>query len=212
MNQHEYNRPTLIQPLTMKKFTLALFFPLFIASCGGNTETQTTTELTEDHSQHQAAAAEKPAKSKSPKKTAMAIVDGNHIHIDYSSPSVRGRQIFGGLVAFGEVWATGAHKATWIQLDKPVKIRDKVVPAGKYGLFTIPGKQEWTVILNSVWDMHLADDYDASKDVIRISCTPETLENSVESLTYTVEKVASQTTEIAIAWDKTKIKFVLKNS
>uniref|UniRef100_UPI004047B601 DUF2911 domain-containing protein n=1 Tax=Algoriphagus sp. TaxID=1872435 RepID=UPI004047B601 len=162
--------------------------------------------------QHQAATAEKPAKSKSPKKTAMAIVDGNHIHINYSSPSVRGRQIFGGLVAFGEVWATGAHKATWIQLDKPVKIGDKVVPAGKYGLFTIPGEQEWTVILNSVWDMHLADDYDASKDVIRISCTPETLENSVESLTYTVEKVASQTTEIGIAWDKTKIKFVLKSS
>ena len=196
----------------MKKFTFALLLPLFIASCGGNTEKQTTTEPTEDHSQHQAAAAEKPAKSKSPKKTAMAIVDGNHIHIDYSSPSVRGRQIFGGLVAYGEVWSTGAHKATWIQLDKPVKIGDKVVPAGKYGLFTIPGKQEWTVILNSVWDMHLADDYDASKDVIRISCTPETLENSVESLTYTVEKIASQTTEIAIAWDKTKIKFVLKNS
>ena len=60
----------------------------------------------------------------------MAIVDGNHIHINYSSPSVRGRQIFDGLVAFGEVWATGAHKATWIQLDKPVKIGDKVVPAG----------------------------------------------------------------------------------
>lgn len=196
----------------MKKFTFALLLPLFIASCGENKEKQTTTAPTEDHSQHQAAATEKPAKSKSPKKTAMAIVDGNHIHIDYSSPSVRGRQIFGGLVAFGEVWATGAHKATWIQLDKPVKIGDKVVPAGKYGLFTIPGEQEWTVILNSVWDMHLADDYDASKDVIRISCTPETLENSVESLTYTVEKVATQTTEIAIAWDKTKIKFVLKNS
>jgi hypothetical protein len=196
----------------MKKFTFALLLPLFIASCGENKEKQTTTAPTEDHSQHQAAATEKPAKSKSPKKTAMAIVDGNHIHIDYSSPSVRGRQIFGGLVAFGEVWATGAHKATWIQLDKPVKIGDKLVPAGKYGLFTIPGEQEWTVILNSVWDMHLADDYDASKDVIRISCTPETLENSVESLTYTVEKVATQTTEIAIAWDKTKIKFVLKNS
>jgi flagellar capping protein FliD len=60
--------------------------------------------------------------------------------------------------------------------------------------------------------MHLADDYDASKDMIRISCTSETLENSVESLTYTVEKVASQTTEIGIAWDKTKIKFVLKSS
>lgn len=198
----------------MKKFAYILLLSLFFASCGGNAEKQTTTAPIEDHSQHQAAAAaaEKPAASKSPKKVAMSVVDGNHIHIDYSSPSVRGRQIFGGLVAFGEVWATGAHKATWIELDKPVKIGDKVIPAGKYGLFTIPGEQEWTVILNAVWDMHLADDYDASKDVIRITCTPETLENSVESLTYTVEKIASQTTEIALAWDKTKIKFVLKNS
>ena len=60
--------------------------------------------------------------------------------------------------------------------------------------------------------MHLADDYDASKDVIRITCTPETLDSSVESLTYQVQKIASQTTEIAISWDKTKIKFVVKNS
>ena len=142
----------------------------------------------------------------------MEIVDGNHIHIDYSSPSVRGRQIFGGLVAYGEVWATGAHKATWIQFDKSVKIGEKIIPSGKYGLFTIPGEKEWTIIINQVWDMHLADDYDATKDVIRITCTPETLDSTVESLTYQVQKIASQTTEIAIAWDKTKIKFVVKNS
>jgi hypothetical protein len=195
----------------MKKITYALLVSIFFASCGGNKENQTTAVQTEDHSQHQAAP-EKPAASKSPKKTAMEIVDGNHIHIDYSSPSVRGRQIFGGLVAYGEVWATGAHKATWIQFDKPVKIGDQTIPAGKYGLFTIPGEKEWTVIINQVWDMHLADDYDASKDVVRFTCTPETLETTVESLTYQVEKIASQTTQISISWDKTKIKFVVKNS
>jgi hypothetical protein len=195
----------------MKKIAFIFLVSIFFASCGGNTENQTTAVPTEDHSQHQAAS-EKPTASKSPKKTAMEIVDGNHIHIDYSSPSVRGRQIFGGLVAYGEVWATGAHKATWIQFDKPVTIGDQKIPAGKYGLFTIPGKQEWTVILNSVWDMHLADDYDSSKDVIRITCSPETLENTVESLTYSVQKIASQTTEITMAWDKTKVKFVVKNS
>ncbi|MFZ9187472.1 MAG: DUF2911 domain-containing protein [Algoriphagus sp.] len=195
----------------MNKFSLALIVSISLASCGGKMEQQTAASQAEDHSQHQMAT-EKPAASKSPKKTAMEIVDGNHIHIDYSSPSVRGRQIFGGLVAYGEVWATGAHKATWIQFDKPVTIGDQKIPAGKYGLFTIPGKQEWTVILNSVWDMHLADDYDPNKDVIRITCSPETLENTVESLTYSVQKIASQTTEISMAWDKTKIKFVVTNS
>ena len=195
----------------MNKISLALIVSIFLASCGGNKEQQTAATQAEDHSQHQVAT-EKPAASKSPKKTAMEIVDGNHFHIEYSSPSVRGRQIFGGLVAFGEVWVTGAHKATWIQFDKPVKIGNQNIPAGKYGLFTIPGEQEWTVILNAVWDMHLADDYNANKDVIRFTCTPETLENTVESLTYSVQKIASQTTEISMAWDKTKIKFVLKNN
>jgi hypothetical protein len=195
----------------MKKISYVFLLFLLLASCGGKTENQTTDTLTEDHSQHQAAP-EKPAASKSPKKIAMEVVDGNHIHIDYSSPSVRGRQIFGGLVGYGEVWATGAHKATWIQLEKPVKIGEKIIPAGKYGLFTIPGEKEWTVIINQVWDMHLADDYDASKDVVRFTCTPETLATTVESLTYEVEKIASQTTQISISWDKTKIKFVLKNS
>jgi hypothetical protein len=182
---------------------------VWFGSCNEKKGNQSQTN--EDHSLHQPTE-ESLKPSKSPKKTAMKIVDGNHIHIDYSSPSVRGRQIFGGLVAYGEVWATGAHKATWIQFDKPVTIGDKTIPAGKYGLFTIPGEKEWTVIINEVWDMHLADDYDASKDVVRFTCTPEKLETTVESLTYQVEKIASQTTQISISWEKTKIKFIVKNS
>jgi hypothetical protein len=124
---------------------------------------------------------------------------------------VRGRQIFGGLVAFGEVWVTGAHKATSIQFDKAVKIGEKEIPAGKYGLFTIPGENEWTVILNQVWDMHLADDYDAGKDLVRISVAPEKLLDTVESLTYTVNETSKGTAEISVAWDKTKITFEIKN-
>ena len=196
-------------PMKFGKLIYLIGLLVLIGSCNGKTANQSLTN--EDHSLHQPSE-EGPKPSKSPKKMAMEIVDGNHIHIDYSSPSVRGRQIFGGLVAYGEVWATGAHKATWIQFDKPVTIGDQTIPAGKYGLFTIPGEKEWTVIINQVWDMHLADDYDASKDVLRFTCTPETLETTVESLTYQVEKIASQTTQISISWDKTKIKFDVKNS
>ena len=114
-------------------------------------------------------------------------------------------------MAFGEVWVTGAHKATSIQFDKGVKIGDKEIPAGKYGFFTIPGEKEWTVIINQVWDMHLADDYDASKDLVRFTVVPEQLQDVVESLTYTVEETSKGTAEISVAWDKTKIKFALKN-
>lgn len=189
--------------------TIHLFLILLLAvACSGKTENQSS--AAEDHSQHQPAQSEnKP--SKSPRTSAMAMVDGNHIHIDYSSPSVRGRQIFGGLVAFGEVWVTGAHKATSIQFDKGVKIGDKEIPAGKYGFFTIPGEKEWTVIINQVWDMHLADDYDAGKDLVRISLTPEALQETVESLTYKVEETSKGAALISMAWDKTKIKFEVKN-
>ena len=106
----------------MKNSAYLLLLVLFTFSCASKTETDTI--ALEDHSQHQAPEAS-PAASKSPKTEAMAVIGGNHIHIDYSSPSVRGRQIFGGLVGFGEVWSTGAHKATSIKFDKNVLIGGK---------------------------------------------------------------------------------------
>lgn len=193
----------------MKNSTLITGFLLLLAvSCSPKTDTETATA--EDHSQHQTEAA--PAISKSPKTAAMAVIGGNHIHIDYSSPSVRGRQIFGGLVGFGEVWSTGAHKATSIQFEKNVLINGQEIPAGKYGFFTIPGESEWTIILNKVWDMHLADDYNPAEDIIRMSVTPETLAETVESLTYTVTEKSATTAEISMAWDKTKISFEVTNN
>jgi hypothetical protein len=184
------------------------FFALLALSCSPKAESDSV--ASEDHSQHQSAEAS-PAPSKSPKTEAMAMIGGNHIHIDYSSPSVRGRQIFGGLVGFGEVWSTGAHKATSIKFDKNVLIGGKEITAGKYGFFTIPGENEWTIIINKVWDMHLADDYNQSEDLIRISVTPEVLSETVESLTYTVSEKSANTAEISMSWDKTKVSFEVVN-
>jgi len=160
----------------------------------------------DDHAGHQAVASSKKP-SKSPRTAVMAMVAGNHVHIDYSSPSARGRQIFGGLVAFGEVWVTGAHKATNIKFDKDVKIGGTIVPQGKYGFFTIPGENNWTIILNSEWDMHLADEYDAAKDILRIDVAPDLLDEVTESLTYEVVEGSGNTGTISVAWDKTKVSF-----
>lgn len=192
----------------MKKSAYLLLLVLFTFSCAPKTETDSVAQV--DHSQHQAPEAS-PSTSKSPLTSAMAMIGGNHIHIDYSSPSVRGRQIFGGLVGFGEVWSTGAHKATSIKFDKNVLIGGKEIPAGKYGFFTIPGENEWTIILNKVWDMHLADDYNQSEDLVRMTVTPETLAETVESLTYSVREKSANTAEISVAWDKTKISFEVVN-
>lgn len=198
----------------MKKYLLSLSI-LAMVACSSEKSTDQSDQTMEsmdsttmDHSMH----TPKPEASKSPRTAAMAMTGGNHIHIDYSSPSVRGRQVFGGLVAMNEVWVTGAHKATSIQIDKPVTINGKRIEIGKYGFFTIPGENEWTVILNQVWDMHLADDYDQSKDVIRFTVKPENLSETVEALTFEVKEKDSKTTQISMAWDKVKIAFEAVNA
>lgn len=150
-------------------------------------------------------------KSKSPRKTAMAMVGNNHVHIDYGSPSVRGRSIWNGLVAYNQVWATGAHKATWIEFSEDVKINNQVIPKGKYGFFTIPNKKEWILILNKDWDMHLADDYRPENDAVRIGVKPKKNKNLVEALTYEVIPSGQTNGSIKMSWENLNVSFDFEN-
>lgn len=172
-----------------------------------NTEEQ---EKTEDHSAH-ASAASSDKKSKSPKQMAMTNVGENHVHIEYNSPGKRGRQIFGGLVAYSEVWVTGAHRATSINFSQEVKVGGVDIPKGKYALFTIPGEDQWTIIINTNWDQHLADDYDQAEDIVRVQVEPVKLNEVVESLTYKVEEVNKNKGTIIISWDDVAVSFEVQN-
>lgn len=151
------------------------------------------------------------AKPKSPRKSAMAMIDNNHVHIDYGSPSVRKRVIWNGLVAYGQVWATGAHKATWIEFSEDVKINAQVIPKGKYGFFTIPDKNEWTIILNKNWDMHLADDYQPENDVIRFKVKPKKTKTINEALIYEVKALDNKKGQISMTWEYLKVSFEIEN-
>ena len=144
-------------------------------------------------------------KSLSPHTMTMAMVDGAHVHIDYSAPSVRDRIIFGGLVGFDRVWQAGAHNATWISTDKDLVIGEQTLPAGKYGFFLIPGKNDWTVIFNSRWDQHGKDEYNEAEDVLRLTVKPEDLKEVQEVLTYEVNKTGDKSGEIVFSWEKKKI-------
>ncbi|QEK51010.1 DUF2911 domain-containing protein [Pedobacter aquae] len=150
-------------------------------------------------------------KPKSPRTSAMAMVDDNHVHIDYGSPSVRGRNIWNGLVAYGQVWATGAHKATWIEFSEDVKINSQIVPKGKYGFFTIPDKKEWTIILSKDWDMHLADDYKAENDVIRLKVKPKKTKVITEALTYKVKSLDNKKGQISMSWEYLTVSLNFEN-
>jgi hypothetical protein len=164
------------------------------------------------HEHHQAAeSTETKAKPKSPHTNAMAMVGDNHVHVDYGSPSVRGRQIWNGLVAYDQVWSTGAHKATWIDFSQDVTINGKLVPKGKYGFFTIPGAKEWTLILSSDWDMHLADDYTAEHDIIRLKVKPMIQTDLTESLTYKVVPEGKNKGIVRMSWEKLSVSLPFQN-
>jgi hypothetical protein len=148
----------------------------------------------------------------SPVRTTMTNVGLNHVHIKYGSPGVRNRVIWGGLVAYDEVWATGAHRATSIQFMTDVTINTISIPAGKYGLFTIPGRETWKVILNRNWDQHMADDYDQNLDVIRVEVKPEVLEQTTQRLTYSVEEVSNSQGVVLIEWERIRLRFEFANN
>lgn len=151
------------------------------------------------------------SKPKSPRIAVMEMVGNNHVHIDYSSPSVRGRNIWNGLVAYGQVWATGAHKATWIEFSQDVIINSQLVPKGKYGFFTIPDKKEWTIILNKDWDMHLADNYNSENDVIRLKVNPIKNKYITEALTYKVKSLNNKKGQVSIYWEYLTVSFQFEN-
>lgn len=142
----------------------------------------------------------------SARREAKAIVGNTEITVNYGSPGVRGRVIWNGLVSYDQVWVSGSHWATAISFSNDVLINGVEIPAGMYGFFTIPGREEWTLIINKVYDMHLADEYEESEDVVRVSVTPEILEESVQRLTYEILMASENAVEITMAWDQIKVR------
>jgi len=149
-------------------------------------------------------------KNSSPHTFAMNMIGDAHIHIDYSSPSINGRIIFGDLLPFGEVWQSGTNKATWFETNKNLLIDNKVLKAGKYGLFTIPSKEEWTVIFNTNWDQFGKDDYDQKDDVLRFKVKSEYTENQAESLKYKVARLSDSEGKVSLSWENVSIGFKVK--
>ncbi|MEP0986350.1 DUF2911 domain-containing protein [Ekhidna sp.] len=146
------------------------------------------------------------SKRKSPPAQVSQEIDGTKITIDYSKPSKKGRDIFGGLEAYGKVWRTGANESTWIELSSDVEVEGKKLAAGKYGLFTIPGEDEWTIIFNKKWDGWGAYEYKEADDVLRVKVKPSSTDGVVEVFSIDIEKSG----DVIIAWDQTKVEFSIR--
>lgn len=188
----------------MKNVFYLAILSLLIFACKDKKQNQSVDQH-QNHKMEESTSSSK--KTLSPHKYAMTMIGDAHIHIDYSAPSVRGRIIFGGLLAYGEVWQSGAHNATWIETNKDILINENLLKAGKYGFFTIPTKDRWTIILNKNWNQHGKDDYNVDDDVLRFDVTPEISEQITEQLTYQVEKLNNKEGIISLSWEKVSLSF-----
>jgi hypothetical protein len=135
----------------------------------------------------------------SPRDSVSGTVNGATITINYGSPSVKGRKIWGELVPYKQVWRTGANEATRFTTSKDIWIEGKKLPAGTYGFFAIPTASTWTLIFNSIPNQWGAFKYDASKDVLRVvvKAKPSTMH---ERLLYSIDSKS-----FTLAWEDLKV-------
>jgi len=147
-------------------------------------------------------AQKKPA---SPAAVASGKINGATISINYSSPSVKGRVIWGELVPFNKIWRAGANAATTIEIDKDLRIEGSKLPAGKYSFFVIPNEKECVLIFNKVAKMSGTSNYDEKEDQLRVTVKQQLAASSTESLVYTINK-----NSIVLIWEKWNIPFSVK--
>jgi len=188
----------------MKNVFYLAFLSLLLVACKDNKQNQSDDQH-QNHKMEESNSSSK--KTLSPHKYAMAMIGDAHIHIDYSAPSVRGRIIYGGLLAYGEVWQSGAHNATWLETNKDIILNENLLKAGKYGFFTIPNKDKWTIIFNKNWNQHGKDDYNENDDVLRFDVSPEISEEITEQLIYKVERLDDKEGIISLSWEKVTVSF-----
>lgn len=146
------------------------------------------------------------------RKSPIAIAQTTHepsdtyLKIVYGQPYKNGREIFGELVPYDEVWRTGANEATELTTTKEITFAGEPLDAGTYALFTIPKEDgEWTIILNEELGQWGAFDYNATSDVFRVDVPVESTEKVTEAFTIRLTDVEEDSSHIIMEWDQTRV-------
>jgi len=150
------------------------------------------------------------SKRPSPPATATGTVNGATLTINYSSPAVKGRKIWGGLVPYDKVWRAGANEATIFETSKNITVEGKALPAGKYSLYAIPGQKEWVIIFNSKtgqWGIN--EDGSTTEvpanDVLRVTVKPQKSAAFNERMKFVVDKNG-----FALEWENLRVPVSVK--
>jgi len=183
----------------------------------------------------QLASAQVRAPRPSPKASVMATIGVTDVTITYSRPAVKGRTIWGDplpeqagakgeatlddqnirpkgavIVPWGHAWRTGANEATQFVVTDDVFINGEKLPAGSYSLHTVPTKNEFTIIFNSIANQWGSFNYDAAKDTLRVKAKPEWGSENKEWLEYSIEPVNESSAKVNIRWEKLTVPFTVE--
>ena len=152
--------------------------------------------------------AQGPKPVASPRDSVSAKVGGATISINYGSPSVKGRKIFGGLEAYGKLWRAGSNQATVFTTDKDITVEGKKLAAGKYTFFAMPGEKEWKIVFNSQvgqWGINgQGANADPAKNVLEATVTAKTAP-ATERLKYVINA-----TGFSLIWENTEVPVSIK--
>jgi predicted small lipoprotein YifL len=181
-----------------------------LAACSGSGEAETP----DAQSAAPAQAAQEPAPDAlrpegqqqppaSPRDTAQTQIADARIYVDYGRPSMRGRQIMGGLVPYGQVWRTGANEATTLVTQRDLRIGGTTVPAGTYTLYTLPGESAWQLIINKQTGQW-GTEYDQAQDLARIPMQVGRTPLPVEQFTIALEPGGGNVLNLVLTWENTR--------
>ncbi|MEO6313976.1 MAG: DUF2911 domain-containing protein [Chitinophagaceae bacterium] len=127
------------------------------------------------------------------------------VELSYSRPNIKGRKVFGDLVPFGKVWRTGANNATTLSFTDEVTIGGTKIPAGKYGLLSIPDASSWTLIITKQLDVTSPAAYKQSEDVARVKAAPFAVKDAMETFTMQFGDIKANSTNLYILWANTGV-------
>ena len=149
---------------------------------------------------------------KSPHETVSVTLNGKNISISYGRPYLHGRKAIGGsLVPYGEVWRTGADEATKLTTDADLTIGNLKVPKGSYALFTVPGKDHWSLVVNKTANQWGAFKYDESQDLGRTELKLQSLSSPVEQFTIELTKKSENEATLALSWENIKASTTIRS-
>jgi len=134
------------------------------------------------------------------------------INLEYSRPSAKGRIVFGNLVPYDKIWRTGANASTKITLIESTQIGNKLIEPGTYALYTIPGKDLWTIIIHANTKLRsLAGDvYNPADDVFRFDVKPQTIDHYIETFTMQFSELRTNSFQLQLVWENTLVNIPIK--